>query len=74
MIMYPKLEAEIASRGIKKNVIATELGITPKALSNKLGGRTGFQWVEVSKIRDKFFPDMDKDDLFATNSDLDKAG
>ena len=73
MVKYPNLEAEIAIRGYKKNAIAAELGISIKTLSNKMSGTTGFQWEEVSKIRDVFFPGKDKDELFATNDDLDSS-
>ena len=38
--------------------------ISDRSLSNKLQGRSDFTWSEVSKIRDTFFPDMQKDDLF----------
>ena len=61
---YPTLTAEIAKRGIKKCVIASALGISGKALHNKMCGKTPFTWPEVCNIRDRFFPDMDKDRLF----------
>lgn len=64
MLCYPILRAEIAKRGVKKGVIAQTLGVTPRALQNKLNGETNFTWPEVCTINDVFFPDMDKDTLF----------
>lgn len=64
---YRFLRGKIAERGIKKNTIALELGITTKALKNKIDGVTPFKWEEACKIHDRFFPDVDKDTLFATD-------
>lgn len=63
-VVYQVLEEKIAERGIKKAVIARAAGITPKALSNKLHGKTPFKWPEVQVIQERFFPDIDKDELF----------
>ena len=38
MIKYPNLEGAIASRGISKAEIACRLGISRRALTNKLNG------------------------------------
>lgn len=65
MIYYPTLAGEIAKRGIKKKAIAESIGVCSKSLNNKLSGRVPFTWPEVSKIRKRFFPDMDPDTLFA---------
>ena len=62
---YPNLAGEIAKRGIKKTTMAKALGITERALYSKIGGLTQFTWDETCVIRDTFFPDMGKDDLFA---------
>ena len=64
MITYPNLKSEIARKGLKLKAISAYLGISGKALSNKMNGRTSFTWSEVCKIRDYFFPDVDKDYLF----------
>lgn len=73
---YPRLEEEIFKRGIKKKAIAKKLGIAERTLSNKLAGRSALTWPEASIIRDTFFPDMDKDDLFNTpvKTDTQQAG
>lgn len=69
-VVYQVLEAKIAERGIKKAVIARAAGITPKALANKMHGKTPFKWPEVQIIQERFFPDIDKDELFrATMAD-----
>lgn len=63
-VEYPNLIGEIAKRGIKKVVIANALSISEKALYNKLHGISPFTWKEVCIVKDRFFPDMDKDELF----------
>lgn len=68
MIAYPVLTGEIAKRGIKKEAIAKELGITSRALNNKINGNSSFLWDEVLTIRDVFFPDYDLDSLFQKNT------
>lgn len=69
---YPVLTGEIAKRGIKKCAIASAIGISGRALYNKLSGEVPFTWPEACSIRDRFFPDMDKDHLFA-QSERDSA-
>ena len=64
-IAYPNLRAEIARRGIKKTAMARCIGVTDRAFYNKLSGISTFTWPEACKIRDQFFPDMEKDVLFA---------
>lgn len=63
---YPALAKEIKKRGIKKCAISSTLRISDRALHNKLLGITNFTWPEVCKIQQVFFPDLDKDYLFAT--------
>ena len=65
MLNYPVLRAEIAKRGVKKTAIARALGISNGAFHNKMRGTTDFTWPEVCKMNTIFFPDMDKDTLFA---------
>lgn len=62
---YPNLVAEIARRGTKKSAIARRLGITERAFHNKMSGVAPFTWPEACIIQRQFFPDMDKDFLFA---------
>ena len=65
MVYYPTLEREIAGRGIKKKTIAESIHVCNRSLNNKLSGRVPFTWPEVSEIRNRFFPDMAHDVLFA---------
>lgn len=65
MVYYPMLEREIAGRGIKKKTIAESINVCNKSLNNKLSGRVPFTWPEVSTIRNRFFPDIAPDVLFA---------
>ena len=44
------LNTKIAQKGIKKQHLASELGITPNSMSNKLKGLTKFDIDEVSKL------------------------
>ena len=66
-VIYPTLTGEIAKRGIKKSVIAGRLGISEKALYNKLSGAASFTWDEALKINSCFFPDIEVKDLFSTD-------
>lgn len=70
-VKYPNLVSEIAKRGIRRSVMASTLGISARALYNKMEGKAPFTWPETCIIRDTFFPDMNKDDLFYKNDDKD---
>lgn len=63
--VYPTLVGEIAKRGIKKSAIAKRVGISERALYNKLAGSVSFTWEEVIEINKCFFPDFDPTSLFA---------
>lgn len=63
--VYPNLVGAIAKRGIKKCAIADALEVSSRTLYNKMAGIAPFTWPEVCTIRDTFFPDADKDVLFA---------
>lgn len=63
--VYPVLISEIAKRGIKKTAIASRLGLSEKALYNKICGFSSFTWEETCSINSCFFPDMNKDELFS---------
>ncbi len=69
MQKYPTLEVEIVKRGIKKKAIAESLGISAKALSNKLTGKTPFTWPEACKAQEVFFPDMEMRNLFSKQAE-----
>ena len=63
-VAYPMLAGEIARRGIKKRSIAKHIGISERALYNKMSGAVSFTWDEVVAINSCFFPDLDKNSLF----------
>lgn len=69
MEKYPNLVAEIAKRGIKKQAIASALGISYRAFYNKISGRVPFTWPEACIIRDTFFPDMSLEFLLGDGND-----
>lgn len=69
MVYYPTLEREIAGRGIKKKIIAESINVCNKSLNNKLAGRVAFTWPEVETIKNKFFPDMTPEVLFARSQE-----
>ena len=68
-VVYPTLVGEIAKRGIKRSVIASTVGISERALYSKISGKVPFTWPEACKIREVFFPDMEKDTLFEKSTD-----
>lgn len=65
MVYYPVLVGEMAKREVQKKEVAESIGICYRAFNNKLNGKTPFTWPEVCAISCKFFPDIDKDTLFA---------
>lgn len=71
---YPNLEKGIFGRGITKKAIARGLEISPRSLYNKLSGKVEFTWREICLIQSQFFPDYDKDFLFFSNNNNQKAG
>lgn len=73
LAVYPTLIGEIAKRGIKKSAIAKHLGISERALYNKLYGIASFTWEEVLAINTCFFPDFDPTSLFARAGEQDSA-
>lgn len=67
-IKYPELEGQIASRGIKKGIIAKRIGCSYRAFRNKCAGKSNFTWDEVNIMRAEFFPDMATEALMRTNT------
>lgn len=71
-VTYPELVAEMAKRKLTRTAVAKELGISTRALYSKLNGETDFTLSEANAIHSNFFPDMEKDTLFA-RADQDSA-
>lgn len=69
MKKFPVLESEICRRGTKKTIIAAALGISVRALYNKLEGKSIFGWEELNAIQSRFFPDMQMSFLFSKEGD-----
>ncbi len=67
--MYSYLKGKIVERGMRQKAIADALGITPKSMCLKINGKRSFKWDEVCVIQNRFFPDIDKDTLFATDEE-----
>lgn len=65
VVAYPELVGEMAKRSLTRTSVAKELGISSRALYSKLTGKTDFTLSEANVIHAVFFPDMDKDTLFA---------
>lgn len=63
--IFPEFETQLVKRGISRAKIARALGISYRAFYNKMTGRSPLGWKEASIIHDQFFPDTDKDKLFA---------
>lgn len=69
-VKYEALALEIFKRGIKKIALANALGITTKALNNKIKGVTLFTWEQACIIQKNFFPDISKDVLFQVSENF----
>ena len=65
-VKYPYLESQIATRGIRKTVIAKQIGCSDRALYDKLTGKSQFTWGEVMAMNTYFFPDVAPVDLMRT--------
>ena len=63
-MVHKKLKTALYDRGIRRSVVAESIGVSSKALYNKIEGRSPFTWNEACIIQSRFFPDMSKDDLF----------
>ena len=51
MVDTKTLNSLIKNKGIRKDAIAMQLGITKQSLSNKINNKTEFKMSEVSEIR-----------------------
>lgn len=67
MVRYPNLISAMSTREITKKTLADALGISGKALGNKLSGRVEFKFREAEKIQAIFFDDIPILHLFATS-------
>lgn len=49
---------------ISKKTMGEHLGITSKAVANKISGKSDFYWNEVLIIQNDFFPELSKNEIF----------
>lgn len=61
---HSKLRTALFDRGIRMRVVAGAIGVSTRALYNKIEGRSPFTWQEACVIQSRFFPDLSKDELF----------
>ena len=61
---HRKLRTALFDRGIRMRVVADAIGVSTRALYNKIDGRSPFTWYEACIIQSRFFPDLSKDELF----------
>ena len=62
--MFQRLIAEMAIRKMSINQLSKELGISSRALSNKLNGKSDFDRKEMFKIQQIFGDNLTLDELF----------
>jgi plasmid maintenance system antidote protein VapI len=62
--MYINLQAEIIRKGLKKELIAREIGRTYNTLNLKIAGKYPFTYDEALIIQEKFFPEFKLKELF----------
>lgn len=65
VVAFPELVGEMAKRRLTRTEVAKSLGISTRALYSKISGETDFTLSEANAIHAVFFPDMEKDILFA---------
>ena len=53
----------------KRKAIKNEFRISEKTLSNKLTGRSTFEWEQCFQIKSTFFPNSDIETLFKSKAD-----
>lgn len=73
IVAYPELIGEMAKRKLTRTSIAESIGISTRTLYSKLMGTTDFTLSEANKIHATFFPDIEKDRLFARTDQQDSA-
>ena len=70
--MKAYLEYKMKQCAISRKQIQNLIGISEKALRNKLSGKNEFLWSEVRGIRNTYFPDEEYETLFADVNEVDE--
>lgn len=67
---YPILKIKMFERGIKKSKVCEALQIAPRTFDYKMNLKTNsdFSWGQTKTIQEVFFPDIPKEELFATEN------
>ena len=63
-MQYLMLKGEMAKKDVTIESVSQLLGIHRNSVANKLRGDSSFSVEEAIKIRDKFFPQMEIEELF----------
>ncbi len=63
--MYKNLVAEMAKKSIAKRTMAKHLNLCETTLQNKIKGKSSFNIEESFAIKERFFPDLELQYLFA---------
>jgi len=64
-MLYKNLRAEMARQGLTGKQIAAAIGISPRAFSRRMTGKTEFLFEETVQMREIFFKDCSLNYLFA---------
>jgi len=63
--MLCNLKAEMARKQISAEMLAKAVGKSSRSMTDKVAGKFDFTFPECTTIRDKFFPGMSLEYLFA---------
>lgn len=67
--MLYNLKAEMARKNIKQEEISKALGLSKRALGNRIQGNVAFKLPEAQLIRDTFFHDLELEYLFKSDKE-----
>jgi len=67
--MLYNLKAEMARKNIKHEDIRNVLGLSQRAIGNRMQGKVAFKLPEAQIIRDTFFPDLEIEYLFESDKE-----
>lgn len=63
---YPNLSAELRRYGITQDQMARQIGRPPETVSRWMSGKNAMPVGECFRIKEKLFPDLSVDYLFAS--------
>lgn len=71
--MLKNLRAEMVRNGVSVTAMAAKIGKTDRCVRAKLGGATAWSLPEAQAVRDRFFPGMSLEYLFADSNSAQSA-